>query len=67
MSAARQSGPTGKSSHPSESATVRLSRLLTMVPWLLNRPGVEIEEAAREFAVTTAQVEADLASGAFAW
>ena len=32
-----------------ESATNRLSRLLTMVPWLLNRQGVEIEEAAREF------------------
>jgi len=32
-----------------------------MVPWLLNRPGVEIEEAAREFDVTPAQVEADLA------
>ena len=33
-----------------ESATSRLSRLLTMVPWLLNRLGVEVEEAAREFA-----------------
>jgi proteasome accessory factor C len=44
-----------------ESATMRLSRLLTMVPWLLNRQGVEIEEAAREFGVTPAQVEADLA------
>jgi proteasome accessory factor C len=44
-----------------ESATDRLSRLLTMVPWLLNRQGVEIEEVAREFAVTPAQVEADLA------
>ncbi len=44
-----------------ESATTRLSRLLTMVPWLLNRQGVEIEEAAREFGVTGAQVEADLA------
>jgi proteasome accessory factor C len=44
-----------------ESATVRLSRLLTMVPWLLNRQGVEIDEAAREFGVTPAQVEADLA------
>jgi len=43
-----------------ESATIRLSRLLTMVPWLLNRQGVEIEEAAREFGVTPAQVEADL-------
>ncbi|MDQ1482778.1 MAG: proteasome accessory factor [Actinomycetota bacterium] len=46
---------------PSESATIRLSRLLTMVPWLLNRQGVEIQEAAREFDVTPAQVEADLA------
>ncbi|MHB1473379.1 MAG: helix-turn-helix transcriptional regulator [Dermatophilaceae bacterium] len=44
-----------------ESATSRLSRLLTMVPWLLNRQGVEIEEAAREFGVTPAQVESDLA------
>jgi proteasome accessory factor C len=32
-----------------------------MVPWLLNRQGVEIEETAREFGVTPAQVEADLA------
>jgi proteasome accessory factor C len=44
-----------------ETATNRLSRLLTMVPWLLNRQGVEIEEAAREFGVTPAQIEADLA------
>jgi proteasome accessory factor C len=47
--------------HGSESATTRLSRLLTMVPWLLNRQGVEIGEVAREFGVTPAQVEADLA------
>lgn len=60
MSARRQSGAPS-ASQPSESATTRLSRLLTMVPWLLNRQGVEIEEAAREFAVTPAQVEADLA------
>ena len=51
----------GRASQVPESATNRLSRLLTMVPWLLNRQGVEIEEAAREFAVTPAQVEADLA------
>jgi len=44
-----------------ETATERLSRLLTMVPWLLNRQGVEIEEVAREFGVMPAQVEADLA------
>jgi proteasome accessory factor C len=66
MSTKRQSGPrssgrAGRGTAPSESATARLSRLLTMVPWLLNRQGVEIEEAAREFAVSPAQVEADLA------
>ena len=43
-----------------ESATSRLSRLLTMVPWLLRRQGVDIEEAAREFGVSREQVEADL-------
>ena len=58
MSAKRALGSSGQ---PGESATIRLSRLLTMVPWLLNRQGVEIEEAAREFAVTPAQIEADLA------
>jgi len=51
----------GQGSQPSESATTRLSRLLTMVPWLLNRPGVRIEEVAGEFDVSPAQVEADLA------
>ena len=44
----RASGPA------TESATSRLSRLLTMVPWLLNRQGIEIEEAAREFGVSPA-------------
>jgi proteasome accessory factor C len=61
MSAKRQPGRVGQAGPATESATSRLSRLLTMVPWLLNRQGVEIEEAAREFAVTPAQVEADLA------
>lgn len=61
MSATTQSGQPGHGRQPSESATTRLSRLLTMVPWLLNRQGVEIEEAAREFGVSAAQVESDLA------
>ena len=47
--------------HIFESATSRLLRLLTMVPWLLKRQGVEIAQVAREFGVTPAQVEADLA------
>ena len=55
------SGQVGRAGQAAESATSRLSRLLTMVPWLLNRQGVEIEETAREFGVTPAQVEADLA------
>lgn len=43
-----------------ESATVRLSRLLTMVPWLVNRQGIDIDEASRELGVPRAQIEADL-------
>ncbi|TWE12781.1 helix-turn-helix transcriptional regulator [Rudaeicoccus suwonensis] len=43
-----------------ESATDRLARLLTMVPWLINRQGIDIAEAAAELGVTPAQVEADL-------
>lgn len=41
-------------------ATARLSRLLTMVPWLLNRPGVELGEAARHFKITEQQLVKDL-------
>ena len=44
-----------------ESATARLGRLLTMVPWLVNRQGIDIAEAAEELGVSTEQVEADLA------
>jgi len=60
MSAKGRAGQVRGGGQPAESATTRLSRLLTMVPWLLNRQGVEIEEAAREFEVTPAQIEADL-------
>ncbi len=42
------------------SATARLSRLLTLVPWLLNRPGVELSEAARYFKITEPQLVRDL-------
>lgn len=44
-----------------ESATTRLDRLLTMVPWLLRHQGVEIDVAAREFGINRDQLEADLA------
>lgn len=44
-----------------ESATARLSRLLTMVPWLLRRQGIDLVDAARHFGVGVDQIEADLA------
>jgi len=43
-----------------ETATSRLTRLLTMVPWLVNRQGIELEEAARGLGVTVEQLESDL-------
>lgn len=43
-----------------ESATTRLARLLTMVPWLLAHPGVEIDSAARKFGIDRTQLESDL-------
>ncbi|WP_116113974.1 helix-turn-helix transcriptional regulator [Austwickia chelonae] len=46
---------------PHESASDRLARLLTMVPWLLHRPGIEINQAAKELHITRQQLEADLA------
>ncbi|WP_313565174.1 WYL domain-containing protein [Mobilicoccus sp.] len=56
MSPARR-GPGGAGQ---ESATARLSRLLTMVPWLLRRQGVDIDDAARQFGVSRDQIESDL-------
>ena len=44
-----------------ESATTRLTRLLTMVPWLMNRQGIDIDDAARTLGVSVGQIEADLA------
>ena len=43
-----------------ESATARLARLLTMVPWLVNRQGIDLAEAADELGVSDEQLEADL-------
>ncbi|BDZ57942.1 helix-turn-helix transcriptional regulator [Barrientosiimonas endolithica] len=43
-----------------ESATARLARLLTMVPWLVNRQGIDLQQAARELGVSPEQIEADL-------
>lgn len=44
-----------------ESATQRLGRLLQLVPWLVNRQGIDIDQAAAEFGVSRAQIESDLA------
>jgi proteasome accessory factor C len=43
-----------------ESATERLNRLLTMVPWLMRNQGIDIAEAASTFGVSTSQVVEDL-------
>jgi proteasome accessory factor C len=44
----------------SESATARLGRLLIMVPWLMNRQGIDITEAAEQLGVSAEQVVKDL-------
>jgi proteasome accessory factor C len=44
----------------SAGATARLSRLLTMVPWLLQRPGVSLSEAAHHFGISETQLVKDL-------
>ncbi|HEX3790122.1 MAG TPA: WYL domain-containing protein [Pseudonocardiaceae bacterium] len=41
-------------------ATDRLPRLLSLVPYLLARPGIPIEEAAADFGVTDRQLRKDL-------
>ena len=43
-----------------EAAGSRLARLLSMVPWLEQHPGVSISEAAAHFGVSTADFERDL-------
>ena len=44
----------------SAGAVAQLARLLSLIPWLLARPGVPVDEAAREFGVTPAQLRKDL-------
>jgi proteasome accessory factor C len=43
-----------------ETATARLSRLLTMVPWLVNRQGIDLDQAAVELGISATQLETDL-------
>jgi len=63
--AARGGRGSGRASGPSAVAAGagagdRLSRLLAMVPWLLERQGVALQDAARHFDITTDQLVADL-------
>jgi proteasome accessory factor C len=46
--------------HAPETATDRLARLLTMVPWLVNRQGIDVDEAAADLGISVEQLEADL-------
>ncbi len=41
-------------------SVAQLGRLLALIPWLLARPGVSVDEAAAEFGVTPKQLERDL-------
>lgn len=46
--------------NPNEGAASRVSRLLSIVPWLVNRQGIDIAEAAHELEVSEAQLREDL-------
>lgn len=45
---------------PVESATTRVQRLLTMVPWLASRQGIEIDKAAAGLGISEQQLRDDL-------
>jgi proteasome accessory factor C len=44
----------------STGAAQRLARLLNLVPWLLNRPGIPLAEAAQHFGISQQQLVKDL-------
>jgi proteasome accessory factor C len=48
------------SSRPAGSTEDRLLRLLDLVPYLLNHPGVEVATAARDFGISSAQLIKDV-------
>jgi proteasome accessory factor C len=52
--------PTRKARTVQETATDRLARLLTMVPWLVARQGIDLDRAAVELGISVDQLEADL-------
>ena len=43
-----------------ETATSRVPRLLTMVPWLVNRQGIDLASAAEELGISVPQLRSDL-------
>jgi proteasome accessory factor C len=45
---------------PAEQAATRLSRLLSLVPWLMANDGVSLTEAAQHFGISQKQLRADL-------
>jgi proteasome accessory factor C len=45
---------------PAEQAATRLSRLLSLVPWLMANDGVSMTEAAHHFGISEKQLRADL-------
>jgi proteasome accessory factor C len=52
--------PVRKARTVPETATDRLARLLTMVPWLVARQGIDLGQAAAELGITVEQLETDL-------
>jgi proteasome accessory factor C len=45
---------------PTEQAATRLSRLLSLVPWLMTNDGVSLHDAADHFGISVKQLRADL-------
>ena len=43
-----------------ETATSRVPRLLTMVPWLVNRQGIDLASAAEELGISVPQLRSEL-------
>jgi predicted DNA-binding transcriptional regulator YafY len=53
-------GPTGRSGSRPTRTLQRLERILAMVPWLLDHPGVPVAEVVERFGVTRRQLAEDL-------
>lgn len=60
MSSPLPSGPTGRSRRRAHAAETRLSRLLVMLPWLMERREVPLAEVARTFSMSREDVVKEL-------